>query len=66
MVGRARRRRIRARLLFALLPAVVRYLSPGYHPSRDAEPEQAIHWLKAYRDGSDLRAIDTTVPILAF
>jgi predicted metal-dependent hydrolase len=63
--SRARRRKLRSRLVLALLPAVVRYLSPGYHPSRDPEPEQAIRWLEAYRDGIDLRSIDTTAPILA-
>jgi uncharacterized protein len=63
--SRARRRKLRSRLLFALLPGVVRYLSPGYHPSHEAEPEQALRWLKAYQDGCDLRSIDTSTPILA-
>ena len=63
--SRARRRRLRLRLLRTLLPAVARYLSPGYHPSRDPEPDQAVRWLEAYREGRDLRSIDTAAPILA-
>jgi predicted metal-dependent hydrolase len=63
--SRERRRKLRLRLLLALAPAFVRYLSPSYHPSRDPEPEEATRWLTAYRDGRDLRSIDTSAPILA-
>jgi predicted metal-dependent hydrolase len=63
--SRGRRRKLRIRMLRALLPAVFRYLSPAYHPSRDAEPEQAVRWLEAHRGGRDLRSLDTAGPILA-
>jgi predicted metal-dependent hydrolase len=63
--SRARRRNLRVRLLRAMLPAVVRYLSPGYHPSHDREPQEAVRWREAYYGGRDLRSIDTAAPILA-
>jgi predicted metal-dependent hydrolase len=42
----SRMRRLRQRTTFALelLPAALRYLSPGYHPSRDAEPPGFEEW----------------------
>jgi uncharacterized protein len=42
--SRARRLALRLRFVKELLPAIVRYLAPGYHPSKDAEPIEAVSW----------------------
>jgi len=46
--SRARRLRQRAALALELLPAAIRYLTPGYHPSRDREPPGFKHWLMSH------------------
>jgi len=46
--SRARRLALRVLFVVELLPAIVRYLSPGYHPSKDAEPTQAVAWRLAH------------------
>jgi predicted metal-dependent hydrolase len=45
----SRVRRIGLRLDSAanLLPAVIRYLMPGYHPAQDREPAGFAHWQSA-------------------
>lgn len=47
--SRGRRLRLRMELVSELLPAAGRYLTPGYHPSRDAEPRGFAEWLGAHR-----------------
>jgi uncharacterized protein len=49
LASRARRLRIRLGLVGQLLPAAVRYVLPGYHPSADAEPAGFADWLRANR-----------------
>ncbi|HTB71744.1 MAG TPA: metal-dependent hydrolase [Polyangiaceae bacterium] len=46
--SRMRRARIRLRVAGELLSTIVRYLAPGYHPSKDAEPREAIEWRRDY------------------
>ena len=46
--SRVRRYRLRMGLVAQLLPAVARYLSPGYHPRNDPEPQGYAQWLRAH------------------
>jgi uncharacterized protein len=46
--SRARRLKQRASLALELLPAAVRYLSPGYHPSVEAVPPGFEAWRSAH------------------
>ena len=46
--SRGRRLRLRMGLVSELLPAAGRYLTPGYHPSKDAEPRGFAEWLGAH------------------
>jgi predicted metal-dependent hydrolase len=50
--SKARRLRLRLGLVGELLPAAVRYLSPGYHPSQDPEPAGFADWLRAQAPAS--------------
>jgi len=42
--SRARRRKVRRDILTELAPAAARYLLPGYHPSKEAEPAGYAQW----------------------
>jgi predicted metal-dependent hydrolase len=42
--SRARRLRLRLSFVRELAPAIMRFLSPGYHPSKDREPDAAVLW----------------------
>ena len=44
--SRLRRLKVRIDVVTELLPALVRYLMPGYHPSRDEEPPEFGDWLR--------------------
>jgi predicted metal-dependent hydrolase len=46
--SRARRLRLRLSFVRELLPAIVRFLAPGYHPSKDPEPAVAEAWRAAH------------------
>jgi predicted metal-dependent hydrolase len=46
--SRVRRMRLRLQLALQLLHAVARYLTPGYHPSKDAEPHGVLEWRRHY------------------
>jgi uncharacterized protein len=46
--SRMRRARLRLQLARELLITIVRYLAPGYHPSKDAEPREAVEWRRDY------------------
>lgn len=46
--SRIRRTKLRLQLLGDLLPAMLRYVSPGYHPSKEAEPQSAAEWRRQY------------------
>jgi hypothetical protein len=46
--SRGRRLRLRMGLVSELLPAARRYLTPGYHPSKDPEPRGFAEWLRAH------------------
>lgn len=52
--SRGRRLRLRMRLVSELLPAAGRYMTPGYHPSKDAEPRGFAEWLRAHEEGGGL------------
>lgn len=45
--SKARRLKIRLEMMQELGPAAARYLSPGYHPSQDAEPPEFKEWVRA-------------------
>lgn len=42
--SKVRRLKLRVRMLAELLPAILRYVSPAYHPSQDPEPPEAVAW----------------------
>jgi predicted metal-dependent hydrolase len=44
--SRARRLRLRLNFVGELLPAMFRYLTPGYHPAQDREPKGYAAWLR--------------------
>lgn len=44
--SQSRRRRLRVEILTELAPAAIRYLMPGYHPSKEREPEGYKEWLR--------------------
>ncbi|MET0390751.1 MAG: metal-dependent hydrolase [Polyangiales bacterium] len=44
--SRARRMKLRKEILMELAPALIRYLMPGYHPSKEAEPAGYAAWLR--------------------
>ncbi|HEX3594622.1 MAG TPA: metal-dependent hydrolase [Polyangiaceae bacterium] len=46
--SRLRRLRVRADCVAELVPAFMRYLTPGYHPSKDGEPRELEEWRSAY------------------
>jgi predicted metal-dependent hydrolase len=48
---RARRLKLRVSLAANLFPALLRYLAPGYHPSKDPEPSAFARWLTDYAEG---------------
>jgi predicted metal-dependent hydrolase len=54
--SRLRRAKVRAETAGELLPALARYLMPGYHPSKDADPAGLAEWHQADRSRS--RAAD--------
>jgi hypothetical protein len=41
-----RRWQLRMRFVGQLLPAITRYITPGYHPSQEREPAGYRAWLK--------------------
>lgn len=45
--SKARRLRLRLRFVAELVPAMLRYLSPGYHPSQEREPAGFSLWVRA-------------------
>ena len=46
--SRARRLGLRAQLGAELAPVTVRYLMPGYHPTKDPEPPGFADWIRAH------------------
>ncbi|MEY4582247.1 MAG: hypothetical protein RL701_6950 [Pseudomonadota bacterium] len=53
--SKKRRNAMRAEILKELAPAFVRYLMPGYHPSKEAEPAGYAEWMRehAYDIGAE-------------
>jgi hypothetical protein len=47
-----RRLKVRLECAAELAPALLRYLTPGYHPTQDAEPAALAKWLKVYEGGA--------------
>lgn len=45
--SKARRLRLRLSFVAELLPAMLRYLAPGYHPSQEREPAAFPAWVRA-------------------
>jgi predicted metal-dependent hydrolase len=54
--SRLRRAKVRAEVAAELLPTMVRYLMPGYHPSKDADPAGVADWHRAYQGSAPLAA----------
>jgi predicted metal-dependent hydrolase len=50
-------RRVRIAFGVGLLPRILRYLRPGYHPSQYADPPELRWWIERYAAGDDLRRI---------
>jgi predicted metal-dependent hydrolase len=50
--SRLRRAKVRAEVAAELVPTLVRYLMPGYHPSKDADPSGLAEWHRAYQSGA--------------
>jgi predicted metal-dependent hydrolase len=46
--SRARRLRLRAEYVAELVPAVLRYLKPSYHPAQDPEPAGYAQWQREH------------------
>ena len=46
--SRARRLQLRLQFIRELTPAIVRFLAPGYHPSKEREPPRAAAWRAAH------------------
>jgi uncharacterized protein len=59
-----RRFAFRTRFVCAVAPRLARYLLPGYDPAREGDPPVARAWMRAYREGRLLDAIDTSRPIV--
>lgn len=57
--SRKRLARVRVALLRRLIPPLRAYLRPSYRPSDQPVPMLIEAWLRSYRDGRDLRALDS-------
>jgi predicted metal-dependent hydrolase len=57
--SRKRLSKVRIALLKRLIPPLRAYLRPGYHPSQHPVPPVIDAWLRSYREGNDLRALDS-------
>jgi predicted metal-dependent hydrolase len=62
----SRRRRLKVRLdcVAELLPTLVRYLAPGYHPSHDKEPNELEEWRRVYNGGASGAAVATSAAVV--
>jgi predicted metal-dependent hydrolase len=49
--SKLRRFRLRIDFVSELFPVALHYLAPGYHPSREKEPEAFASWLAAHEKG---------------
>jgi predicted metal-dependent hydrolase len=52
--SRSRRLKLRLETLAELAPAAMRYLAPGYHPSKDPEPTAYKEWRLRYDGGAQM------------
>ncbi|HVW25867.1 MAG TPA: metal-dependent hydrolase [Polyangiaceae bacterium] len=49
--SRLRRAKVRLEVGTELVPTLVRYLTPGYHPSKDRDPPGLAEWHRSYQSG---------------
>jgi uncharacterized protein len=59
--SRRRLSKVRRALLSRLIPPLRAYLRPDYHPNQHPVPPILEAWLRSYRAGIDLRALDSAM-----